>query len=285
MFITFTNRFLLLQHLPKGGYCCEVGVFKGDYSQKILKIVEPKNLVLIDPWKYSEDTFNPFPDTPDHLQPIYRVTKRFVGTGYSVIDGRVNVNLHDKYEQVKERFKDCDSVKIIKKSSHEAVIDFPDETFYFIYLDGNHQYEWILRNILEWSKKLKPGGIIGLNDVASSPCGRNQNLGVLEAISSFIKRSDLVPIVLTLNDFAECWITNNCSSSYVMDFKTSFLNCTATTCNDHQKGGYQINPDLLKTHPDLPSFVIEVDDSWLHSFNHKNIKINDEKMVFIPSFK
>lgn len=284
MFIAFTNRFLLLDYLPQGGYCCEVGVFKGNYSQKILEAVKPENLVLVDPWEFSEDTFNPFPDTPEHIQPIYKALERYFGTGYQVVDSRVNINLHAQYELVKERFKDCDSVKIIKQSSHKAVLDFPDETFDFIYIDANHQYEWILRDLLEWSRKLKPGGIIGLNDATSSPTGRNQNLGVLEAVSSFIKRSNFVPVILTLNDFADCWITNDPSFSYVTNFQKNFLIHTATTSRK-VKRGYQTNPEIVKIHPDLPSFVIEVDDSWLHSFNHKDIKINDDKFVFIPSFK
>jgi len=50
-----TSRRLLLQRMPKRSVCAEVGVFGGDFSEHIIRIVKPKTLHLIDPWKYEAD--------------------------------------------------------------------------------------------------------------------------------------------------------------------------------------------------------------------------------------
>lgn len=42
----------LLELMPKGSICVEMGVHKGNFSKMISKIVNPNVLHLIDPWKY-----------------------------------------------------------------------------------------------------------------------------------------------------------------------------------------------------------------------------------------
>ncbi|HIF08442.1 MAG TPA: hypothetical protein EYQ81_00345 [Sneathiellales bacterium] len=43
---------LLLDRLAKNAVCAEIGVWKGDFSAQILKITAPKQLHLVDPWKF-----------------------------------------------------------------------------------------------------------------------------------------------------------------------------------------------------------------------------------------
>ena len=42
------HRIFLLHGLPKNAICAEIGIFKGDYSRKIMQICHPKMLHLID---------------------------------------------------------------------------------------------------------------------------------------------------------------------------------------------------------------------------------------------
>jgi len=45
-------RLFLLQQLPKDSVGVEIGVHLGDFSEQILKIVQPRQLHLIDPWHF-----------------------------------------------------------------------------------------------------------------------------------------------------------------------------------------------------------------------------------------
>ena len=49
------SRDFLLHAMPKNSICAEIGVHEGEFSRRILDIVNPRRLHLIDPWKYEED--------------------------------------------------------------------------------------------------------------------------------------------------------------------------------------------------------------------------------------
>ena len=52
------GRELLLKTLPKYSIGLEIGVHKGEFSQKILNCIKPKKLHLVDPWNYfKEETY------------------------------------------------------------------------------------------------------------------------------------------------------------------------------------------------------------------------------------
>ncbi len=76
--------------------------------------------------------------------------------------------LHDEYyEKAKEAIKGYDC-KLIKKLSMDAVGDFEDESLDFVYLDGNHAFEYITNDIAEWSKKVRKDGLIMGHDYWSN---------------------------------------------------------------------------------------------------------------------
>lgn len=42
----------LLRKMGRGGVCAEIGVFRSDFSERILLIARPCRLHLVDPWNY-----------------------------------------------------------------------------------------------------------------------------------------------------------------------------------------------------------------------------------------
>ena len=46
----------------------------------------------------------------------------------------------------------------------EAVKDFKDNSIDFVYIDGNHTYDYVTQDITEWSKKVRKGGIVSGHD-------------------------------------------------------------------------------------------------------------------------
>jgi len=71
-----------------------------------------------------------------------------------------------------------------------------------------------LRDLLEWSELCAPDGVLMLNDCCHSPAGVRQNLGVLEAVGAFVKRSPFIPVLLTHTDWSDLVL---CRSAGVME--------------------------------------------------------------------
>lgn len=108
----------------------EIGVDKGEFSQKFC--MAGLNLYAIDPWKYDTD---------------YQ-------------DSRTQERLDFLYEHTKRVLAPYQNVTIIRKTSMEAVADIANESLDFVYIDGNHQLKYVIEDLVEWSKRLKPGGVI-----------------------------------------------------------------------------------------------------------------------------
>lgn len=53
---------------------------------------------------------------------------------------------------------------LIRKKSMDAVNDFPDSYFDFVYIDGNHIFNYVANDIYYWSKKVRVGGILAGHD-------------------------------------------------------------------------------------------------------------------------
>lgn len=113
----------------------EIGVETGAYSETLLKNNPGLKLYSIDPWK----AYNDFRD-------------------YTNQD-----KLNSLYEETRTRLAPY-SCKIIRKFSQDATKDFTDNSLDFVYIDGNHSFLNIANDIIEWTKKVRVGGIISGHD-------------------------------------------------------------------------------------------------------------------------
>jgi len=68
-------------------------------------------------------------------------------------------------------------INVIKADSCEASKQFADKSVDFIFIDANHQYEYIKKDIEHWFPKLKDGGVIAGHDL--------QFEGVTRAVKEF----------------------------------------------------------------------------------------------------
>ena len=50
----------------------------------------------------------------------------------------------------------------------QALEDFLDNSLDFVFIDANHTFEYVVNDIAEWSKKVRPGGIISGHDFLNS---------------------------------------------------------------------------------------------------------------------
>ena len=120
----------------------EIGVLRGEWSVNLFHFIPDLKLYGIDKWGH---------------YPTYR-------------DFRSQRKLDECYEDAKNRLKDHDC-ELIKKWSMDAVKDFEDESLDFVFIDGNHTFEYVTEDIAHWSKKVRKGGIVSGHDYFRSRSG------------------------------------------------------------------------------------------------------------------
>ncbi|TSC86766.1 MAG: hypothetical protein G01um101416_620 [Microgenomates group bacterium Gr01-1014_16] len=75
---------------------------------------------------------------------------------------------------------------LIQKSSMDAVKEIPDESLDFVFIDADHKYASVKRDITEWTKKVRPGGIVAGHDYYVFYHSRNR--GVIDAVDEYVKK-------------------------------------------------------------------------------------------------
>jgi hypothetical protein len=174
----------------------EIGVHNGSNALVLYQTLNPKNLVLVDSWDNKNlDNYTPFSELPYWILPFESFH------GYYGGDLRDQSTFDRLLEDCRAKFNGFSNVSIIKSDSIGAIKIIKEnvgiDKFDFVYIDANHQYEFALRDLMYYSEMVAENGILALNDCCHSADGIQQNLGVLEATSSFIKRTDFVPVAMT----------------------------------------------------------------------------------------
>ncbi len=154
-------RDYLLCSMAMRSVCAEIGVHEGDFSRHILDTVEPEKLHLIDPWRQGEGLFG---KQAAHEQAI----------------------VEERYEQVRGRFAEeirAGRVHIHRALSGEAADDFRDAYFDWVYVDGNHLYEFVKQDLELYYPKIKDGGYLAGDDYGNRGYWDN---GVQKAVDEFV---------------------------------------------------------------------------------------------------
>jgi hypothetical protein len=174
------DREWLLKRLPKHAVCAEIGVFEGRFSELILRITRPKKLHLIDPWKYEAD-------------PAY------AGSFMGGAKGQSQQRMDRMYETVVKVFK-SKRVEVHRQASGACSLLFPDNYFDWIYIDGNHQYEFVKEDLESYFPKVKSGGLIAGDDYGRGPNHWSKD-GVKHAVDEAINSGVYQKIVTDKHQF------------------------------------------------------------------------------------
>jgi O-methyltransferase len=152
----------ILDILPKNISIAEIGVFKGDFSKEIFKIVKPSKLYLVDIFSGS------------------------MGSGDKDGLNFEFISLDQSLKNLNEFFSGEENVHIIKSYSIDFLRLLEDEYLDAIYIDADHSYAAVKQDLELSYLKVKKGGFIMGHDY----CNKNFP-SVVSAVNEFCKKYNL----------------------------------------------------------------------------------------------
>ena len=125
----------------------EIGVYTGVNAFSMFKCIPDLKLYLIDPWDLRK------------TRPYFRRVVREIAKNY--------------YDAI-----------IIRRKSEDAARFIEDGSLDFVYIDANHQYDYVMLDQILWSRKVRNGGIVSGHDYYTRKRG---NLGVKVAVDDYVR--------------------------------------------------------------------------------------------------
>ena len=178
----FGHRAFLLRLLPVGSVGAEIGVYRGRFSELLLRVVRPRELHLVDPWKHQEGA-------------AYRK---------ALFGGRSRggqAGMEACLERVRSRFaRDIKAGRVIvhRGYSGDVLARFPDHYFDWIYIDGNHLYDFVRQDLgLAW-RKTRAGGVICGDDYVDGGWWQGD---VKKAVDEFVRERSLAVLAIRNRQF------------------------------------------------------------------------------------
>lgn len=135
------------------GYRCgaEIGVADGRYSLTLCESILGLRLFCVDPWQAYHGNPRGGPQ-PQHDKNL--ALARVVLAPYDVA--------------------------LIQAYSMDAVRNVPPASLDFVYIDGNHGFDYVMQDLIEWSKRVKSGGIVAGHDFYDF-----EHAGVIAAVVAY----------------------------------------------------------------------------------------------------
>ena len=146
----------------------EIGVEQGNYSLELCSRIAGLKLYCIDPY-----------------------TTYFHHSAEEM--GNVMKMAQDKVSKFNTEF--------IRKPSLDAVNDLPDGCLDFVYIDGMHDFDNVMRDIIVWAPKVKSGGIVAGHDYS-----HRYGYGVVSAVDVYTKIHDIKSCYITKELLDPSWL-------------------------------------------------------------------------------
>jgi predicted O-methyltransferase YrrM len=155
----------IIESVPEGGHIVEVGAWKGASTSYLAVEAQHKKMRIdvVDTWVGSEE----------HKEILEVTTNCLFG---AFIDNlRPLINL----------------INPIRADSVSASKMYADESLDAVFIDADHRYESVKKDIISWMPKVKKGGILAGHDYI-----RTHN-GVIQAVDELIQSPEII---------RDCWL-------------------------------------------------------------------------------
>lgn len=156
----------------------EIGVEQGIHSEILCQSIPDLHLFCIDPWDIELHQHHSFAAITQKDLDRYRI---------KAIRRLLRYN--------------CD---IIQKTSDQAVDEFYPNSLDFVYIDGNHNFDYVVNDIINWSKIVRPSGIIAGHDYRPNDV-EGINFHVKIAVDAYVEVHKIHPWFLVLDDGTPSW--------------------------------------------------------------------------------
>jgi hypothetical protein len=151
------RRWEAISLLPKHGVGAEVGVWKGDFTVRLLRGAEPRRLYLVDPWRHVDQEGAMYSMDQDELDRIHDgVVRRF--------ESRIALG----------------QVLVLRHASPGAALELP--ALDWAYIDGDHTYEGARADLGAFWSLIREGGFLAGDDYGVKGWW---NHGVTRAVDEF----------------------------------------------------------------------------------------------------
>ena len=156
-----SNRGHLAELFCELGYKvgAEIGVQRGINAEVLLQKNPGLKLFCIDPWA-----------------PFGRTSQQRQDRNFRHTQGRLAA-----YD-----------VQYVRKTSVDALADIPDNSLDFVYIDGLHDFDNVMMDLIGWNKKVKSGGIVSGHDYINWP-----ECGIIPAVNAFVQGHTILQWFLT----------------------------------------------------------------------------------------
>jgi hypothetical protein len=135
----------------------EIGVEQGKFSEVLLRDNPGLKLYCVDAWAR-------YRGYRDHVD---------------------QVKLDGFYRATEERLKAYDAV-LVRGYSMDVVKQFKEDSLDFVYIDANHTLPYVIQDIWQWGRRVRPGGIISGHDYRGHDRGSYQ-CHVIDAVQAWTR--------------------------------------------------------------------------------------------------
>jgi len=147
----------------------EIGVCKGKFSRVFCWNIPDVQLYCIDTWTSD-------PNDPGD-------------------EGELNESNYSHAQRILKPF----NVEFIRSTSTDALQYFGNGFLDFVYIDANHSFDYIMSDLINWSKKVRKGGIVSGHDYY-----RIKGFGVIPAVDAFTLAHN-IQFYTTTDDHTPSW--------------------------------------------------------------------------------
>jgi hypothetical protein len=164
--IVLRDREAVLPLLPRDAVICEVGVGVGWFSRKMIDICQPRHFIAIDNFKVHEQ-----PELWGRPTSHWFNDKTHGGFYRESFAVEIGTGL----------------VTVIEAESDAGISQLDDASVDVFYIDGDHSYEAVRRDLTAAARKVTPGGYLILNDyILVDHLGADVPYGVIYAAHEFM---------------------------------------------------------------------------------------------------